>query len=533
MKIDEAIEFSLANIARHGDTDIFPFPIEKIIFHDHSAKCKEVLLELHGKLDDALATTPPDTIETLVQVGYSGFRWATQIEPFWNAYYLALTISLAQSIEDQRIPTSDNVVFSYRYEPDKTEHHLFSHSNWLKYRRCALDKSKAYKFAVTTDIADFYSRIYHHRLENALRRLPNSGDTPMRIMKLLGNFSKNVSYGLPVGGPASRILSELCLDNADRHLVRKRFDFCRYSDDYTFFCNTKAEAHRLLVFLSETLFNEGLTLQKTKTRIQTAEEFQSASKFLDPNEETDGAKSEEQKLLNIAVKFDPYSNTPEEDYQALKAALVNVDIVGILGREVSKTAIDTSISKRAIRAIRALDSDAQWGAILTLLEPANLEVLSPVFPTVMQTLQAVYSSLDSTKASRADQFLVDLYHSNSYMLSTDIHIAFYIQLLARQQTQVKEEILIDIYSNRTSPMLRRLIILTMTKWKCYYWLTDTKRKYAGLSEWEKRYFIGASYALGDEGKHWRTHTKSTWSAMDEAARDWFSGKSAILHTIPV
>ena len=158
-------------------------------------------------------------------------------------------------------------------------------------------------------------------------------------MELLSRFSKNVSYGLPIGGPASRILAELCLNAPDLHLVRRKIPFCRYADDYCLFSKDKAEAYRLLVFLSEKLHNEGLALQKKKTRILTSEEFQEIVRALDPADTTNLSANEEQKLLKLSLRFDPYSPTAEADYLALREAVNQIDIIGILGREIAKTAI--------------------------------------------------------------------------------------------------------------------------------------------------------------------------------------------------
>ncbi|MFO1367891.1 MAG: RNA-directed DNA polymerase [Marinagarivorans sp.] len=522
MKIDDAIGISLKNIARHGDTDVFPFPLEKLVFHDDFEKCKSLLLEMHAKFDDYLARFPPNTLETLTQVGYTGFRWTTQIEPFWNAYYLALVISLAQQIEDQRVPINDASVYSYRFAWNDADAKLFSDSSWKDFRQRSFDLSSDSKYVVVTDIADFYPRIYHHRLENALTRLPSAGDIPKRIMKLLGYFSKNVSYGLPVGGPASRILSELCLDSTDRMLLRNRIKFSRYADDYTIFCNDKTDAYRVLVRLSESLFNEGLVLQKNKTKILTSEEFRSTAKLLDPKDTKDPLASDEQKLLNITLRYDPYSETADDDYEALKAAMRNVDIVGILGREVAKTNIDSTVTKQAIKAIQSLDTHKQYGAISTLLNENNLEVLAPVFVTVMRAVRSVYDNLLDHGKSFVDNKLINIFESDSHLLSVDLNMSFYIQALAQRQSPRKEEILIEIYDRKTNPLIKRLILIAMSNWSCHYWLTDLKRKYAGLSDWEKRYFIGSSYVLGDEGRHWRNHTKATWSPMDELTRDWFA-----------
>jgi hypothetical protein len=58
---------------------------------------------------------PPANQSLLAPVGYTGFRWATQLDPVWNAYLLALVISIGDDIEKQRIAVDRHVVFSYRF----------------------------------------------------------------------------------------------------------------------------------------------------------------------------------------------------------------------------------------------------------------------------------------------------------------------------------------------------------------------------------------------------------------------------------
>jgi hypothetical protein len=59
--------------------------------------------------------------------------------------------------------------------------------------------------------------------------------------------------------------------------------------------------------------------------------------------------------MRLSLRYDPYSPTAEDDYEALKSAVSSFDIIGILAREIAKTNIDTQITKQAIAAIRALD----------------------------------------------------------------------------------------------------------------------------------------------------------------------------------
>lgn len=534
MKFAEASKRALRNIAKHGDTDIFPFLFEKHIFFDRENEARQILKNIHSDFFKYLNNQPPATIPALTQVGYTGFRWATQIEPFWNAYYLACVIMLADKIEAERASENAQAVFSYRYKWNADDAKLFKDVTWTDYRKRSLKLCENSQFVVVTDIADFYPRIYHHRIENALSRLTDPGDIPKRIMALLKAFSNNVSYGLPIGGPASRILSELALNAIDKQLLTKKIPFCRYADDFCLFCNDRAEAYRYLVLLSQKLSTEGLVLQKKKTKIQTVDEFRENSKLLDPNKETAALATDEEKLLGISIRYDPYSDNPDKDYEELKEAVNNVDIVGILGREIAKTAIDTTVTRQAINAVRALDENARIGAIRTLLDPENLEVLAPVFVTVMRASRGVYSDLDDDGKNLVDEALVTLYDSNSsYLLTIDLHIAYYIQALSQRWSQRKEEILIELFEENRNPLVRRLVLLTLANWKCYHWLSDIKQNYGSFNEWEKRAMILGSFYLGDEGEHWRNNKKRTWNEMESLIHEWSSNRFQTNQVVPV
>ncbi|MCK4236886.1 MAG: RNA-directed DNA polymerase [Candidatus Krumholzibacteria bacterium] len=492
-----------------------------------------MLAELHDNFEENMSSFPPDIIETLSQVGYTGFRWAAQIEPFWNAYYLACVLRLADDIESVRLPEDAQTVFSYRFDWQEDTGKLFKDSTWRDYKTRCIDLSREYPVVLVSDIADFYPRIYHHRVNNALSRLPNAAEMRGRIMSLLSAFSMiNVSYGLPIGGPASRILAELALAGVDQHLRTRKLTFCRYADDFCIFCADKSTAYKALVFLSEQLFNEGLVLQKKKTRILSAEEYRETSKAFMPTDDEEGT-SDEKKLLNISLRFDPYSPTAEEDYETLKAAVGDVDILGILGREVAKTAIDPTVSKQAINAIKALEPPLQGAAVRTVLDPKNLDVLSPVFVTILRLVRSVYGALLDGDKDFVDNALMTLHQQASPLLSVELNLSYYIQVLGQRKSQPKEELLVQLFESHHNPLLRRLILLILADWECHYWLSDLKRRYAGLSSWERRAFILASYVLGDEGNHWRKHAKRSWSPMDTLVRDWFSTRFPKNSRLPI
>ena len=64
------------------------------------------------------------------------------------------------------------------------------------------------KFVVVCDISEFYLRLSHHRLENALKHLYLKSDIPFKICEFLSNFSGTYSFGIPIGGPAGCVAAD-------------------------------------------------------------------------------------------------------------------------------------------------------------------------------------------------------------------------------------------------------------------------------------------------------------------------------------
>jgi hypothetical protein len=524
---------ALQNIIRHGDTDVFPFPFERHLFDERLDDSVKILENIHKDLDKAISESPPLTLVKLSQVGYYGFRQATMIEPFWNAYFLSLVIALAENIENTRIREEDKKVFSYRFEWNEAKSSLFKESNWIDYKKQCVEFSKDYEVVLQTDISNFYPRINHHKLENELKRIDSITDIPKKIIKLLSVFSGTISYGLPVGGPASRILAELSLNHTDFHLKSRGIVFCRYADDYTIFCNSESEAYKVLILLSEKLSNDQLGLQKNKTKIMSSTEFRDIHQFLDPKPTDDDISEEEQKLLNISIRFDPYSATADEDYETLKEAIREIDIIGILSKEVNKTRIDQTVTKQAINSIKVLNEISQVQAVKILLDPNNLITLSPVFTTIIRSIRSIYDDLKKEGKELVDSSLLELFKNDSYLTKIEINLNYLVQILSLKHSQEKEELFVKLYETETNHFLKRQIIVAMANWNCHYWLVDIKNQFTTMTTWERRAFIYASFVLGDEGKHWRSHNKNLFSKEENLIRDWCSDRHQIKKTILV
>jgi hypothetical protein len=129
-----AFEQAVANIAALGDTDVFPLPVEGHVFHDRPADVVALLEDFHDNFDDRLASVGPVNESALALVGYTSFRWVTELDPLWNAYFLGLVLALAADVEAARVPEADQRVYSYRYRPDSATHRFFKEGSWAAFQ---------------------------------------------------------------------------------------------------------------------------------------------------------------------------------------------------------------------------------------------------------------------------------------------------------------------------------------------------------------------------------------------------------------
>jgi len=517
--------YSLAirNISTHGDTDIFPFPIENALFFDMPDKVKEILVDIEKRFDYWLSNYPVDSIKTCIPVGYTGYRWATVIDPIWNAYLLFETLKVSQNIEDSRIPIDKNSVFSYRIKHSLDEGKIFDKEiNWRLFYNTAIERAEDFSYVVRFDISDFYNRIYHHRLENALQRTNAEKEGIKRIMTILQDISNNVSYGLPIGGNASRILAEVLLNSIDQVMLNKKISYCRFVDDFILFAESREDAYRKLTWCAEFLLkNEGLALQKNKTLIQSKSEFIAHAKATIEGEEGDTNK-EKTSFLKLHIHYDPYSATAEEDYIELKKKLSQFDIVSLIKSEVKKSKIHQAFGKQLMNAVSYLEEPSLSLAFNVI--SSNLEILYPIFPSVMQLAYRKLMQCDEQTISLFLNTLCGLIESDSYLLQTDNNASYVARVLSLVNSETTFQAIEKLNSKMNSPLVKSNCIYSMANLNNYYWLSDLKSNFSTLSKWERRAYIAASFFLGDEGKHWRRNTNEQFNTIELLLRDWIASK---------
>jgi len=512
---------ALDNISNFGDTDIFPFPFESYVLRDKKDQVVELLLKAFSDFGTEFIENAPSHINVLVPVGLAGFRLATQLDPIWNSFLLGITLSIAHRIEHARIDMQRGSVFSYRVADAFDGGGIFrTDINWRHFISRSIELAKEKNYVVMCDISDCYQRIPHHRLENALRQVDGTSAAPAYIMEILGHFSNGRSYSLPVGGPAARILAECVLDLTDQLLKSYQISFTRYADDYHMFVDSLDEAYDRLIFLSEKLIrNEGLALQKSKTRIMSSAEFVSAQTLMLMPEEED-INTDIRHLFSLNLRYDPYSATADQDYENLKDELDKIDIIGILNRELAKTRVHGAVTKRVVQAIRYLDAATRQDAILTLI--GNLDTLYPIFPVVAFAVKSCFGSLHMSAQEEVCTALRERVLAGSFLVSTELHASYAIRILADLKRPENVDAIVHLHKKFANPIVRRDVILAMARWGEFAWLSDLMNDYHGMSPWERRAFIVASYTLKDAGKKWRDRTKRRFSPLELMVRDWAS-----------
>jgi len=81
MNRQDAFELAIANISAFSDTDVFPSPLDRFACQDIPDQVLKMIEDVDRTFDQYLASLPPENIDTLAPLGYTAFRWTTQIPP--------------------------------------------------------------------------------------------------------------------------------------------------------------------------------------------------------------------------------------------------------------------------------------------------------------------------------------------------------------------------------------------------------------------------------------------------------------------
>ena len=273
MELDKAAKLAIENVLKEGLSDIFdrPFEVDLLKNNEFAKKVEnEIIRSLKGNSLESLAINEIDHV-LLPKNSPFNFRRCSLIHPMDTLKYLSLVLTLASDIEKARIPLSKKKIYSYRFK--KNNGYIFNDKyNITSFIQKSRERSqmRKIKFVVSCDIANYYDRLNLHRLENILLSINCDKSRVKLLNQLLLFWSGRDSYGLPVGSNASRILAEANLIGVDNYLDSMGIDFIRFVDDYRMFAPDAHTAHYWLTLLIERLWQDGLTINMSKTKIESS-----------------------------------------------------------------------------------------------------------------------------------------------------------------------------------------------------------------------------------------------------------------------
>lgn len=191
--------------------------------------------------------------------------------PIDRLVYQLIADQLQTSIEEQ---VDRSRVYSYVSLINDPEFKMFrpTSESWqaMENARNSLCQSGEYSYAVKTDVACYFERIYQHNLINLLMGVGGDSRIVTLLEKVLSAFTEKDSHGILQGMFPSDLLGNFYLSSIDNYLEVKEVPSIRYVDDLYIFYHSLIEAQKGLLGLCKILRDEGLNLNESKTDIMEA-----------------------------------------------------------------------------------------------------------------------------------------------------------------------------------------------------------------------------------------------------------------------
>jgi len=123
---------------------------------------------------------------------------------------------------------------SYGFRPNRSAHDAI--------RQARQYVSEGRRWVVDMDLEKFFDRVNHDILMSRVARKVEDKRVLRLIRRYLqagvmdGGVATPRTEGTPQGGPLSRLLSNILLDDLDKELEQRGHTFCRYADDCNILC---------------------------------------------------------------------------------------------------------------------------------------------------------------------------------------------------------------------------------------------------------------------------------------------------------
>ncbi len=444
---EDSIQGALAAVEHHGFGDFFPEPSEWKIVKENWDAIRPVLadidLDTYAGYDRIAAFAPKSRLNV---------RRVALLHPYDLLLYTGLVLELRDAVSRSRLPADQKRVFSYRAEGCTAERLYSISPGYSDFRSAISDRLKSSKdYVGITDIADFYPRIYQHRLVNALQAAGTDSDLDKirALEKMLFRFSDGSSYGIPIGPPASRVLGEAVLIDVDSTLLSNGIDFVRFTDDYVIFAPRPEDADYGIRVLGETLFlNHGLTLQTAKTRVMPGSLY--VNKYLLSHSEKEETRRQ---LIEIVGGYDGNSSYEDLDETARK----EIDALNLSDMLSDALADGYDVDYREVSFILGRLSALQMPDLIPIVLE-NLELLSPVAHSVVAFFRE-FNELDQpTRDSIAEKLLNPIVDGTRF---SEYYVIWILHLFAQSRDWNHVDTILRIFRETNSDTTRRYAALAL------------------------------------------------------------------------
>jgi hypothetical protein len=477
-----------------------------------------------------------------------------------SLFYTALVYTLGPKIEAARIPVSDGVAIAHRFLRNRRGDMWTEGGTWADFQQRSreLVSAKGVEVVLKADIADFYQKIYHHPLENRLRAAGVRNGYIKTLLRVLNEWNGNVSYGIPIGQAASRLLAELVLDDVDRALIGEGYSHCRWTDDFRIFCKSERESNRAMAFLTRVLFeNHGLGLQHSKTVLLSDVDFMAEveraetvklevnrrthTPFVDEDdlfgdEDEDETTDDEEWGDDDDEEFGDLDDLPKVSLAPTSFDYLPIDVREVVERfEASK--VVTQLMDRygsmygayrlpdpgLLRVLLAkLIQNRDAGAAKAVV--AHLGDVGPILPDSVKYLDAIRDKLSDEFRHETGETCLHLL-VDSDISDFEFSVMWVLALFSSSTAFDHEGVLPQLYNDHTLPTARRKITLALGVAGNDAWFRVRRNDFAALSPWERRAFLFGSRCMErDERKHWYDSVKKSLDILDGAVVSYAQGR---------
>lgn len=520
-------ERAAREIAAHGDNDTLPFDLDVRFCGDQANALATIAFGFYEELRDGPAKENHERIAAMhvyserliAPSGPAGFRVVTKIHPFWNIYLNGLAIAIAETLESLRAPQAH----SYRFLPDGGEQLFDPNRSWRAFKEATVvnaDSVGPSAVVVQTDISSYYEHVSHHYIENFINDLGgDSKQVSKQVNALLGKLSAGRSFGLPVGGQGARVLAELFLNQVDSALTAAGVNWSRYVDDYVLIAANTAEAYRALGVSAQCLMDYGLSLNKLKTVLLSSKHYRDYV-----NSQLGGDDGEAVKLRTIDLKFDPYSDNPDDDYESLKETVETLEVRRLLNRELEKALPDTFLVAQIGRTMRLHDPNIALEIASTLLNGTNLHAFRSSFSTIMRGVANLRGDARFAPIHESIDLLLDAVPVHSaHLLKVDTSLLHYMRCLRFRSTPERTLYVRNLYETSQLDTVRRACLDCWRNWSDRAGFNYLRNRWHQMTAEGQRLFWLATYKFGDEGdavrRQFRHATPQAWALGVEVPLD--------------